>query len=263
MIKEEEGEYEETAWIEMREDEDDEGDLNCGGMFDDPDPLDVFEHEFCLNGGTESESRIAIAVEGYKAENGQQLNSTGLTLWRAAPLLCEFLTQNVNKYISGKYVLELGAGLGLCGILAGSLGAASVYMTDGDSDSLSRMRQNVARNKQIITKGCGTIHCKQLRWGRHLTEFKKHCALPTPNGKFDVIMGSDIIYTQDILDPLFKTVDFLLKDNSNDVNGFFLLAYARRNVKIDYVFETAEKYGFQWTMPDHCEGCFIFSRKKD
>lgn len=28
------GEYEETAWIEMQEDEDD--DINCLGMFDDP-----------------------------------------------------------------------------------------------------------------------------------------------------------------------------------------------------------------------------------
>jgi hypothetical protein len=90
-------------------------------------------------------------------------------------------------------------------------------------------------------------------------------------------MGSDIIYTHDILEPLFETVDFLLKRSSsdkernttsggdgsaNEKKGIFLLAYARRNVKIDDVFATAIKYGFEWTVPPGVEGCFVFSRKE-
>jgi hypothetical protein len=195
-------------------------------------------------------------------------------------------------------------------------------MTDGDSASLLRMRGNVVRNMALITKTGGQainsssggsdsssgsnsgssssvcsssssidiipcesksiVHCKQLRWGQHLQQFKEHCALPSNGGCFDVVMGSDIIYTNDILDPLFETVDYLLKKNiSNDDSDFtdicgssnssnsngspsrgvFILAYARRNVKIDDVFATAEKYGFQWSAPEEAEGCFVFCRK--
>jgi predicted nicotinamide N-methyase len=39
----------------------------------------------------------------------------GLTLWRAAPILCNYLVETAADYIENKYVLELGAGLGLCG----------------------------------------------------------------------------------------------------------------------------------------------------
>lgn len=91
------GEYEEKTWIEMQEDEDD--DINCLGMFDDPDPLDVFVHTFPRRRNKKSSSQrdtadsndtnadivsvtdednVTITVEGYKAENGQQLNSTGV-----------------------------------------------------------------------------------------------------------------------------------------------------------------------------------------
>ena len=196
----------------------------------------------------------------------------------------------------------------LCRILAGALGAASVYMTDGDSPSLHRMRDNVARNTTTLgtapthhdpaTLTVGVVHCKQLRWGQQLNEFKHHCALPSNEGCFDVIMGSDIIYTEEILDPLFETVDFLLKrkisshncnkslddnyydnvdrsgggdvSNSSSSNskeeerdrGIFVLAFARRNVKIDDVFATASRHGFEWTSPEGGaeEGCFVFWR---
>ena len=48
---------------------------------------------------------------------------------------------------------------------------------------------------------------------------------------FDVVMGSDIIYVEDILDPLFDTVANFMKDNLDLV---FLLSYARRNVSINF-----------------------------
>ena len=158
----------------------------------------------------------------------------------------------------------------LCRILAGALGAASVFMTDGDSPSLERMRDNVSRNKPLTVNQSGDniVHCKQLRWGQGLEAFKRHCnqTLAQNGGYFDVIMGSDIIYMEEILEPLFETVDYLLKRNDSssfeDNKGVFLLAYARRNVKIDDVFATAEKYGFGWTTPSEAEACFIFSRAK-
>lgn len=43
------------------------------------DPMDLFVHEF-YKPGAEEGSLVTITVEGFKAENGQQLNSTGT--WR-------------------------------------------------------------------------------------------------------------------------------------------------------------------------------------
>ena len=39
----------------------------------------------------------------------------GLTLWRAAPILCGYLVDTAARHVEGRQVLELGAGLGLCG----------------------------------------------------------------------------------------------------------------------------------------------------
>lgn len=250
------GEYIETTWVEMKDDEECD---NFNGMFAEPCPMETFIHTF---------GSIEITLIGQHAENGQMLDSTGLTLWRAAPLLCDFLVENAADIVVGKTVLELGAGLGLCGILAGALGAKRVVITDGDSESLEGMRVNVDKNKGILLPG--VVDCKQLRWGMALSAFSRHCqktAVNTDDGnvtplagssqyRFDTIIGSDIIYTEGILDPLFTTVNALLALRG----GKFVLAYARRNVKIDLVFETATRHGFEWTSIDTSEGCFVFTR---
>lgn len=244
--------YTEEPWVEMVSDSEDEGN-GFNGMFDDPDPYDTFVHSFSKTDG----DLYSITLVGHKAEIGQTLNSTGLTLWRAAPLLCQFITDHSERYITGKHVLELGGGLGLCGILAGALGARRVYITDGDSASLTGMRENVIRNNCYNSDGC--IACKQLRWGSKLEEFKRMTIVEggIVDGRFETIMGSDIIYVESILEPLFQTVDACLRSD-----GTFILAYARRNVKIDLVFSTAHLFGFEWSQSDGEEGCFVFTRMR-
>lgn len=222
-----EAEYVSTIGDPSYNDEPDVGDL-----FADPDPYDTFKHQFGPH---------KIELRGYKEENGQTIPSTGLTLWRAAPLLCEFLHDNA-ELVQGKRVLELGAGLGLVGILAEKLGATEVVLTDGDTDTLAQLRENVDSN------GCEKITCPQLRWGHRLPEFV------SLHGEFDVLLAADIIYVEEIIEPLFDTVVTLMKDK-------FLLSYARRNVSIDLVLECAERHSLQWTQPKEAEGVFVFERK--
>lgn len=260
----------------MKEDGSDE-DNGFNGMFDDPDPFDTFVHTFVpqntttagiggvasITSGGESTcspylNPITITLRGHKAEIGQTLNSTGLTLWRAAPILCQFLMDNADVYVKNKNILELGAGLGLCGILAGVLQARRVYITDGDSASLKGLRENVDRND--IPEPSDRVKCRQLRWGVNLDQFSRHIASDVrgDDSRFDMIMGSDIIYVETIIDPLFTTVDALLTLGGT---GTFILAYARRNVKIDTVLSAAVRYNFEWALPDGEEGCFVFTRK--
>ena len=150
----------------------------------------------------------------------------------------------------------MGAGLGLCGILAHRLGAIQVVMTDGDVDTLNNLRENVQRNLYSGENkvAFSVVTCPQLIWGHDLDIFQRQHMNNMP---IDVIIAADIIYVEEILEPLWRTVDNLL-----DVeHGIFLLAYARRNVPIDLVLEYARRYGFEWTCPDSAEGVFIFTRQ--
>jgi predicted nicotinamide N-methyase len=242
--------YVEDEWIEMKEDED-----GFGNLFAHPDPYETFLHNFVLPQENGEEKEVAITLVGRRADEAQTLSSTGLTLWRAAPILCNHLISNSESLVKNKTILELGAGMGLCGLLAAILGASTVFLSDGDSDSLSNMRGNIERNVDLIPSSA-SLHSLQLKWGLKLEEFKRKCNLQTSDGRFDLIMGSDIIYVESILDPLFETVEALLCPS-----GSFVLAYARRNVKIDCVFKTAEKFGFNWREPSSEEGCFVFERR--
>ena len=67
---------------------------------------------------------------------------TGLIVWPASRVLSWFLLQN-RELIEGKHLLEVGAGCGLTGFIAQQCGAASVTLTDGNSEVL-----------QIINKSC-------------------------------------------------------------------------------------------------------------
>ena len=75
---------------------------------------------------------ISIELNGYKYDSDETFNSTGLTLWRAAEHLCHYMVRH-SDVLQNKRVLELGCGLGLCGILAHKLCA---LQTSG-SDSVS------------------------------------------------------------------------------------------------------------------------------
>lgn len=222
---------------------------------------------------------IEITLKGFKHEHERIFDSTGLTLWRASKLLCDFMCSNPN-YIQNKSVLELGSGLGLCGILAYHLHASSVVMTDGDTDVLGELRQNVDRNLstatgRTTTGTCTTsvqngtdvpskdlLPCKQLLWGdKHIKLFQQSIqkSIPNHNGSFDVIIASDVIYVDYILDDLFDTIVGFMSTTSDSK---FYLAYARRAVDISAVFECATRHRLVWIEPEETEGVYIFSRAK-
>jgi len=299
-------EPEEQRWIEA---EPDETDLSLD-IFDDPDPYDTFHLQFhVLENGINYETyktfssttknvnknyennkkcknTINVTLKGMKTENCQTISSTGLTLWNASTLLCEFVCSNVG-IIKQKDILEVGSGLGLCGIVAYKMGARRVIMTEGDTDVLVQMRKNVNLNiynicqspyqleceEELIPSCLNILPCRQLKWGScEINEFrKKWCCAKTKemgtgvytcaNDRFDVIMGSDIIYADDIIEPLFDTVTGLL---SYSIHALFLLAYIRRNVKIELVLDCAKRRGFHYEKADHTmdDGVYMFHWKE-
>ena len=154
---------------------------------------------------------------------------------------------------------KLGAGLGLCGILAYQFVStsqsrnsdATVWVTDGDTDALVYLRDNVHRN-QIHDKS--RLYCRQLLWGHETsTHFlETHCDGQT----FDLILASDIVYSAAVVGPLWETVQTLLS-----LSGIFLFSYCSRRhvpINIEIVLEAADKTGFRYTQVHDADGVLTF-----
>ncbi|KAL7529097.1 hypothetical protein ACHAWF_002838 [Thalassiosira exigua] len=219
-------------------------------MFRDPDPFEIYSFHFKRRDHTSScrqtDDIIDVQIRGYKKDADEVWQSTGLTLWKASEYLCQFQMDNTELFLS-KRTLELGAGLGLNGILAWKSTCSpdsEVCITDGDSDALVHLRENVKRNRSDDVSA-GKVACHQLIWGRQSSEqFLERIA---NNQKYDVIVASDIIYAAVIVEPLWETIQTLLmKPDGDDEGGIFVMAYARRKVpvSIEMVIEKAHQFGF-------------------
>ncbi|XP_028854388.1 protein N-lysine methyltransferase METTL21D [Denticeps clupeoides] len=125
----------------------------------------------------------------------------GCVVWDAAIVLAKYLeTQFFNPQDgvctwSSKNVLELGAGTGLVGIMAATLGA-KVTLTDLE-DLLPLLHLNIRANEALVT---GSISAKVLEWGQNVADF-----LPCP----DFILMADCIYYEESITPLMETLKTL------------------------------------------------------
>lgn len=153
--------------------------------------------------------------------------------------------------------------------------SSMVCITDGDTDALVQLRENVRRNKMVKDDDNKEVTAHQLIWGRESTQLflQRHCTTaaeeeqtqqqPKPQ-LFDVLLASDIIYARVIVEPLWETVQELLRRTPEAV---FVMAYARRDVPvtIDMVLEHAEECGFNHKLVDeHPEGIWVYEfRWKD
>lgn len=99
----------------------------------------------------------------------------GLLLWESAVALAQEL-QHRPEIFAGRHVLELGAGVGLPGLVARSLGA-KVLQTDKAEEALSLAALNEQENG---LSGVQRFAADWTRWS-HLR-------------KYDVILGADILY---------------------------------------------------------------------
>jgi len=217
-----------------------------------------------------SDSDIVLELKGFHEDSEQIWNSTGLKLWRSSHYLCQHLVNEEAELLRDENntnlrVLEVGSGLGRCGLLAHSLSHYNVttVLTDGDTDTLKQLRQNVSKNTSASDE---KITCKQLLWGeQHARNYlsqqsdeKKH---------FDLILGSDLIYVQSVIRPLFETVRTLLCTHEN---AKFLMAHCSRRegneVELSMVLDTAREEGFQYDImvedEDDDISLFSFRRKR-
>ena len=140
----------------------------------------------------------------------------GFLLWEAAIGLARLLVQQPN-WVRGKRVLELGAGVGLPGLVADSLGGA-VWQTDHLSDILALTALNVRQN------GNPPIQHFLADWRRW--SHAEH---------YDLILGADILYD--------RTFHFYLEHifyHNLALGGRLLLADPGRPAALDFMVRLEE-----------------------
>lgn len=200
--------------------------------FDVTEKEEIFHFKYEPESTSSEQPIIEFSVAGASRHRGQTLASSGLTIWRAAEHLAKYLYLN-PELVTGKCVCELGAGLGVVSILLEKLNCASrIVCTDGDDDTIVALRDNLSRAE------CRAVEVEKLYWGEW-SEFKLKYAL------FDIIVAADVIYEEGQVIPMLSTVKEIMQ-----ATGMFILAFARRNVKMDDVLEVAKTFGLRWTILD-------------
>lgn len=106
-------------------------------------------------------------------------------LWPAAIAMAEYFWENIN--LEGKMILELGAGLGLVGIIAAAKGG-NITQTDFIPEALKLAQENARAN------GINNITYVLADWRKFAIE-----------ESFDWILGSDILY-EPKLHPYLKDI---------------------------------------------------------
>ena len=123
---------------------------------------------------------------------------TGALVWEAAVAQAIWLARN-EELVRGQHVLELGAGVGLCGIAAALVGAESATLTDiaeerasarlaggsASACSTAELLNNLDRN--IHLNGV-EAEARALDWEACLEDGYE------PSATYPVVIGSDLVY---------------------------------------------------------------------
>lgn len=187
---------------------------------------------------------VEIKVRGYNfsikalsKEYQHTCKSTGLMLWESARLMCNLLAENPS-IVEGKSVLELGCGsAGICSMISVPF-AELVVSTDGDTEALTLLHENVASNIDpgLIQK----MVIKKLTWGK-----KEDIMAVKEHGSFDLIIGTDVTYYTEAISPLFETASDLTAKNNGEMRSSLILCHVQRRVHEESIVSAAAGYGFK------------------
>lgn len=163
-----------------------------------------------FGGDLEALSLNVTVVEDLRGNRGH-----GLHVWPSAIALAAYVWAR-GTAMANIRVLELGAGVGLPGLLAAKLGA---YVTLSDACDQTQVLENLTRACQLNNVSCNVVG---LTWGAESDIL---------DSEFDLILGADVLYDSDSFEDLFATVAVLLRRNKrrNQREGpRFIMAYHHR-----------------------------------
>lgn len=158
----------------------------------------------------------------------EQEGSVGIggTVWDAAMVLARFLAANQVTIFKGvTRVLELGSGTGLCGIAIAKLRPEVEVVITDQASHLDLIRQNIALNS------VANASAEELDWLN-----------PKCLGHFDLILGSDLVYSPTLFAPLAETLTATAAHDSQ----IFLCNELRVSTDLQF-YKVAMTHGWTFT----------------
>ena len=150
-------------------------------------------------------------------------------VWEAGCALAEFLLQQ-PQHVQEKRVLEVGAGVGLTGLVAYlCCGAASVCLTDFSSKTLCNLHHNLDTNFGEYIQSV-PVTVRRLDWRETLSnENDEHSSdtLKPILEESDVLLAADVLYDPSDIPPAVKLLNTFMNDGKADKAVIF--AYTLRN----------------------------------
>lgn len=138
------------------------------------------------------QDRLLDAIDALKFREDERMPYWA-ELWPAGTELARWLGGPGAAAVAGEDVLELGSGLGLCGIAAALAGAREVTFSDYFPESLAFSAENARRN------GVGGFATLLLDWRR-----------PPEAMRWSTIIGADLLYELRNTDALLGALRALL-----------------------------------------------------
>ena len=152
----------------------------------------------------------------------------GLHIWEAGIVLARYIYHN-KELFADKKILELGTGVGVAGITALKYTAcAQLLISDYKVEILKNAERNVNKNKLDNSKRVKSI----------LLDWKDYKKL---NEKFDVIIGSDLIYAGAPINDLASLIN-----KSLNIGGYaYILIPTQRPVGPEFLKSIKETGNFE------------------
>ena len=172
------------------------------------------------DGSSPKNIRVALSV----VDDYPGALQSGHYLWPAAPALAQHL---LNETSGPTSIVELGAGCALASLAALQLFAEGslkcIVATDHDPGTLKRARDNRDSTLEELRDRHGIefaekissipVLFESLSWGdkNGAKDLLDSLQTTTDTTKaFDLVLGSDLIYCEEVVEPLLMTASFLL-----------------------------------------------------
>jgi predicted nicotinamide N-methyase len=183
----------------------------CHSSSNDDSSVGSVTHKFRFGGQLVTARELAIPSsdgDSNKTKNfsiiGQTTSTddlTGYAIWASSIVMADWLGRLGGAEFRSCTVLELGAGCGVPSLVVASFRTANmVYCTDWNQTVVDNLIYNIELNVKSEVPSFSPLSAHSMNW-----------QVPSswPVSKVDILLGSDLIYQDDMVDTLLSTVTAL------------------------------------------------------